>query len=64
MESVRYTIRQHCDRMGFAEQRLADYRLAHTGGILGISISGRAAHCSGVNATVVGVASGGGLNGY
>ena len=36
MESVLHSIRQNYDRMGFAEQKLADYLLAHTGEILGI----------------------------
>lgn len=64
MESVLHSIRQNYDRMGFAEQKLADYLLAHTGEILGISISELAGRCSCGNATVVRFARRLGLNGY
>ncbi len=64
MESVLHSIRQNYDRMGFAEQKLADYLLTHTGEILGISISELAGRCSCGNATVVRFARRLGLNGY
>lgn len=64
MESVLHCIRQNYDHMGTAEQKIADYLLAHTEEIVGLSISELAERCTCGSATIVRFARRLGLDGY
>ena len=64
MESLLHKIRDQYEHMGFAEQKIADYLLAHTEEIIGISISDLAERCACGSATVVRFSRRLGLDGY
>lgn len=64
MESVIHKIRFMRDEMGPAEKRIAEYILAHTDEIIGVSISEFAARCACGDATVVRFSRRLGLEGY
>ena len=64
MESIIHKIRFNYDSMGYAEKRIADFLLSHSGEFLGLSISELSSKCDCGDATIVRFSKRLGLKGY
>ncbi len=64
MESILHKIRFNYDSMGYAEKKIADFLLSHSGEIIGLTISEFSSKCNCGDATIVRFSRRLGLGGY